>query len=149
VGYYLRFIATAERAPTIPELRAALAEVDAGYALDDTGERAADLRLGDAVVGEIEINTQADELFNEELGELLEFLESADGDANERQRVLTTLTSATAIVCARVLWGDREAEQTLRAFDPLWAHLFASSGGLLQADDEGYYDEDGLILEVG
>ncbi len=60
------------------------------------------------------------------------------------------LRDSKSTVAVRVLWGGRATvEETLRPLDALWEALFEELGGLLQADDDGYYDHEGMILEVG
>ena len=78
---------------------------------------------------------------------MLSFLEESEG--KNREAVECVLKNARRIVSVRVLVQDRESEETLAGIQPLWNWLFATRGGLLQADGEGYYDANGLILEEG
>ena len=43
---------------------------------------------------------------------------------------------------------EADAEETLDALGPLWSWLQENRRGMLQADGEGYYDVNGLVLEV-
>ena len=61
---------------------------------------------------------------------------------------MDALTNATSIIAVRVLWQGREPEPTLEKLDALWNWLLSNRTGLMQADDEGYYDSSGLILSV-
>ena len=58
------------------------------------------------------------------------------------------LRRATAIVCLQVLWQGRDSEATFSKIDLLWQWLFLFRRGVMQADGEGFYDEDGLIVEA-
>jgi hypothetical protein len=105
----------------------------------------ADLYLRDGLSAEIEINEPGSGLFEDEIAEMLEFLKDAKGKS--RKRVEKVLKDARRIISVRVLGQDREAEDTLAGVDPLWKWLFSTRRGLLQADGEGYYDADDLIVE--
>ncbi len=86
-------------------------------------------------------------LFDEEIEELREFLEDAEGV--RKPEVMQTLNDAKVIVALQVLQQGRATdEETLERIDSLWEWLFANYKGLMQADAEGYYDAQGLVLEV-
>jgi hypothetical protein len=148
MGYYMRFFDTSEKPLTIGEIEGALRDVDPAYRLEAPESAKipqADLYLRDGLYAEIEINEPGDELFENEIAEMLEFLEDAEGKA--RKRVEKVLKGARRIVSVRVLGQDRETDETLAGIDPLWKWLFSTRAGLLQADGEGYYDAGDLILE--
>jgi hypothetical protein len=148
MGYYMRFFDTSEKPLSIDEVEGALREVDPAYRLESPESAKipqADLYLREGLYAEIEINQPGDGLFEDEIAEMLEFLEDAEGKA--RKRVEKVLKSARRIISVRVLGQDREAEDTLAGIDPLWRWLFSTRAGLLQADGEGYYDADDLVLE--
>ena len=94
---------------------------------------------------EIEINQPGEGLFEDEIKEMLEFLQEADG--KKRERVEKVLKSAKRIISVRVLGQGRDSGETLAGIEPLWKWLFLTRDGLLQADGEGYYDENDLVLE--
>jgi len=77
---------------------------------------------------------------------LLEFAEDADGAA--QSPVPAVLNAASALLAVQVLWGSGDAESTLQRLDPIWTWLFQHRSGLMQADGEGYYDREGLVLVV-
>ena len=79
---------------------------------------------------------------------LVEFVTGAQGDRSSKARVLGALGNARAIVAAQVLYGKGDTEATLACLDPLWTWLFQHRSGLLQADAEGYYDAEGVVLPV-
>jgi hypothetical protein len=149
MGYYMRFLDTSEKPLAIDEIEGAMRNVDPAYRLEAPESARmipqADLNLGDGLYAEIEINQPGDGLFEDEIAEMLEFLEDAEGKG--RKRVEVVLKGARRIVSVRVLGQGRQTEETLAGIDPLWKWLFSTRDGLLQADGEGYYDADDLILE--
>ncbi len=142
MGYYMRYILTDDRETTLSEIETGLKQVDPDYSIGD-GET---LMYGDELYGEIEINVPGDGLFEAEVEELKE--EIKDNRGRNKTTVLEALQKARAIVAVRVLWQDRETEQTLDKIDPLWEWLFDNREGLLQADGEGYYSQSKHILKV-
>lgn len=149
MGYYMRYIVVDEGDLTITALENILKQVDPAYSISDVsvlprGESGV-LTHGQDVYGEIEINKSGSDLLEEEQEELEEFLEDSTG--KQKDTVLHTPENAQATVAIRVLWQDRQVEDTLSRIDPLWEWLFENHKGLLQVDGEGYYDSSGLILE--
>jgi len=144
MSYYMRFITTdtAETTPLI--LEQALKERDSQYSISESGE----LKHGDDLYGVVEVNRPGDSdgLFEEEIGELKEFVEDVRG--KRKADVLKTLDDAKAIVAVQVLFGDRQHEAAIRKLDALFEWLISHRKGLLQVDDEGYYDQTGLVLKV-
>lgn len=65
-----------------------------------------------------------------------------------RERVLAFLRQVHVRLVVRVLWGGRGGNETLDRLDPLWEWLMVNYKGLLQADDEGFYEGRKLILKV-
>jgi hypothetical protein len=61
--------------------------------------------------------------------------------------VREVLANVKAMVVVEAFWQGEESEATLAKLDPLWDWLFAHYNGLSQADNEGFYDQSGLILE--
>lgn len=147
MGYYIRFVSTDARPVATTDLQNAFVAAGPAYAVqvDDT---AATIRHAGATIAHVEINVPGDGLFDDERDELAEFATEAGGDASATARVLKTLGGARTIVAAQVLFGTGDAETTLSRLDPLWGWLFQNREGLLQADAEGYYDAQGLILQV-
>ena len=145
MGYYMRYIVADERPVDFTEIGRAIAPTG-GLIEPDGGRATALLQQDGTPIAKLEINVPGDGLFDTELGELVEFVEDADGPA--KHRVLATLRAARTIVAAQVLFGTRDTDSTLSALDPVWQWLMRNRQGLLQADGEGYYDAEGLILEV-
>jgi hypothetical protein len=151
MGYYMRYIVT-DGELRLVEIEEALRGTDGAYRLHQhsgTQRQSADLYHGDELYGELEINRPGDGLFEDEIAELREMVEEREeSDEDGRRRVVDLLTRATGMLAVRVLWQGRDAEPTLERLDPLWRWLHDRREGLLQADSEGYYDQDGLVLAV-
>ena len=142
----MRFVVTDERPVTTSDLRDVMLGAGSGYELD-ADDVAGTISYHGAPMALVEINVPGDGLFDDEREELIEFAAEAEGDG--RARVLEVLRNARTIVAAQILFGTGEAKSTLALVDPLWAWLFHNRQGLLQADGEGYYDQHGLVLQVG
>ncbi len=149
MGYYMRFISTDEKEITIKAMAEALTAEDSSYELQveqDAECPSGILLFRGEEYAEIESNTLGDEVFEEEIEELKEFLE--DAGSGDVARVHSTLEDAKGIVAARVLFGGRKPEETLLRLSALWTWLLNNRTGLLQADGQGYFDASGLMLEV-
>jgi hypothetical protein len=148
MGYYMRFISDDEKDITLSFIETALREIDSNYAIDRDTETDSegDLMYDGGVYGEIEVNRPGDGLFDEEIGELKECAENAEGE--HKEKVLTLLNRSRTLVAVRVLHQGRSDEETFQKLDLLWEMLFRHRSGLMQADADGYYDASGLILEV-
>ena len=150
MGYYMRFITTEKKPSSIGELNALLQTRKANWNLEieEASKRpSADIKFGEHLLGELELNQPGDGLFDEEIEELLEFIE--EDCKGDRSRVENLLRNATAAYVVRVLSQGRESGETLEYLDVFWEVLFQRHDGLLQADAEGYYDDSGIVLEVG
>jgi hypothetical protein len=144
----MRFFDVSAEALNLRDVDSALRQVDPAYRveiIDGTSELQGELHYADGLYGEIEINRPGDDLFDAEIEEQLESLEEAEGDS---AFVAATLRAANRSVVVRVLSQGRESHDTLVRIDPLWAWLFNARSGLLQADGEGFYDSQGVVLEV-
>jgi hypothetical protein len=148
MSYHLRFIFNNDEKVSLSELEIALKDIDEDYKLDrdEDDETEAILMFGGEEYGQVFMNLPNDGLFDEEIEELIEFLEDSEGE--NKQKVLNTLQNSKQLLCIRVLDQGRESEETLIKIDPLWKWCFENRNGLMQADLEGYYDASDLILEV-
>lgn len=148
MGYYMRFIMTGIQPVLLTDIESALQQIDARYVLirPEFDETRADLHYGSDVLGEIEINSTGDDIFDEDITDLKDLVENHD--TPEERRVIEALSSANQIIAISALWEGRNSEPTLEKLDPLWDWLFAHYAGLLQADNDGFYDAEGLILEA-
>lgn len=143
--YRMRFLVTDTRLVSLDDLAAALQRIDRKYSLHRDGPEGT-LEYSGTPVAALELDDAGDDVFGDELSELKEAAGEVDG--KERLKVLEALETTRQIVAVQVLFGEGETEEVLSRLDPLWAWLFRERGGLLQADGEGYYDAEGLILEV-
>ena len=140
MGYYIRYFVETGSAPSGDELSSAFAGTRTAVHDGEIVDRG-------NVCGAIEVSTPSDELFEEEIAEFREFLDEVPMTPGKR-RVLECLDRCKAIVAVQVLFGTGDAETTLQKVDPLWNWLFANRSGLLQADGEGFYDGQTLLVEL-
>lgn len=85
------------------------------------------------------------ELFSEEVEEFVEFLDDVDESA-EKHRVLTHLRDSRAVVGAQLLNDiDDDGYNSVGVF---LGFFVEHCGGMIQADSEGFYDGDRLIVEL-
>ena len=145
MGYYLRYIVSDERPISLQDIRTAFAETGSGYEVEGE-ETEATIAYQGRPIGHLTLNVPGDGLFDSERDELVEFAQ--DGDESTRARVISTLLAARSIVAVQVLFGDGDTDQTLDGLGPLWTWLQANRRGLVQADGEGYYDGQDLILAL-
>ena len=141
----MRYIVVDERPLTLDDVRRAFAAEEEDYLVDGAGAEA-DVALDGRTIAEVAINVPGDGLYEEERAELLESADEGEGPG--KATVLETLAAARTILAVQVLFGDGDPEETLDALAPLWSWLQDNRNGLLQADGEGYYDANGLILEL-
>ena len=89
--------------------------------------------------------TNTGELLRDEVEEFIEFLEDVD-ESPEKQKVLDHLEQSKAVVAAQLL-GDVD-DEGYTAAGTFLTYFIEHCGGLLQADGEGFYEGDKLIVEV-
>jgi hypothetical protein len=86
----------------------------------------------------------------EEVGELLERLEDV-APSLARDRIIQHLTRSRLIVAIRIptsVLGTDHEEALWQASDALLDYFVQHSDGLIQADGEGFYEADTLILKL-
>lgn len=144
MSYHLRFLITDPGELDLDDLRTSLRAVNRKYRLDiEDGSGA--LRLGNEVIGQVRLTTPEDDGFEDELAGLEEA--ASEGSGAGEARVADALATVQIILAVEVP-GKVHGREALESLDPVWEWLFGNREGLLQADNEGYYDEDGLIFEV-
>lgn len=151
MGYYMRYLSTSDKTVTLDAINAALKQVDSTYSItpDPAVPTIGELRQGDYVCGDVEINLPDDEdddIFAEDIDDLRDLVEDSDQDSEDR--VLKTLDDAKMIVAVNAVWQGGDPSVTLDRLEPLWDWLFDNYPGLLQADNEGFYDRSDLIFET-
>jgi hypothetical protein len=146
MGYIMRFISTDDRAISLPIIEGALQQIDSAYSITnievvDLG----DLMFGNIRCAIIEINRPGEDIFEDDLDAFREMVQEAKNPSEKW--VLETLDQAKAMVVVEALWEGEDSETVLAKIDPLWDWLFANYSGLSQADNEGFYDQSGLVVE--
>lgn len=97
----------------------------------------------------LEVNRDGDgdqDLMREEIEEFLEFLEDVPNDGN-RRRVEKHLRATTFIVAAQLATDDID-DDGYNALGNVLRYFVANNGAIIQADGEGFYDGEELIVEV-
>jgi hypothetical protein len=154
MGYYMRALLAEWEDRPLGELvefsRAYGQELRTDARLDDPAWREADL-LGTESTAPVELEVAFDDgtpdsLVREELAEFREELEDSDADPEAVGKVNAHLDRTQAIVAVRVLGSDSE-----RGLEVAWAVLayYAQRDGVLfQADGEGFYEGEELIVPL-
>jgi hypothetical protein len=146
VGYFFRFFAADAQGLDFLSVQTALRKLDPQYRLEiDELRELAVLSYGEQRLALVEINGQDDDIFQDDLAEFRDLV--GDGNSPAENRVREVLQTTQTIVAVEAQWEGEDAEPVLSRIDVLWEWLFTSRKGLLQADGEGFYDADGLILK--
>lgn len=142
MSYFIRYILT-QGSTTLAHINAALQAADADFRIqiDPAAADTGDLYYGEEVLGEISLDVAGGTVFNEDIDELRELLEPINDPM--RPLVQTALDNARCMVALHVLEAGHDNPDVL---DTLWDWMFSHHPGLLQVDDEGFYDYDGLVL---
>lgn len=138
--YWMRWFSQGEIAPSLEDIGGVLPA--GGPSLDEDV-----LTLGGQEYAQLFLDVRGSETCDEEIQEFLEFLEDVE-ESPAKQRVVEGLGACRWVVGVQVLWGDREAEETLQQVDVLWPALASFGPGLLQADGEGFYADGELLVEL-
>lgn len=147
MGYYMRFILTDNKRPSFEEMQKGLHLVNPLYKIEAADlEDNALLYYNDHLLGEIELNHPGDGIFEDDIEELVQLVGGAESTNGER--ILAALRAAKALVAVRAVWQGHDSEWTLKKIDPLWDWLFEHHEGLLQADNEGIYEANELLLPL-
>ncbi|MFG0329197.1 MAG: hypothetical protein ACF8PN_04790 [Phycisphaerales bacterium] len=158
MGYWLRAFCGSERCPTIDNLCTALRERGRAVQIlipKTTGGHDPDWsqclikydpeRLP-IIIDINRANDPNDDTVEEEIKEFFEFLEdAAEGPA--KSRVIGHLKKTRFIIAAQIPTADI-VDAGYEATDTLFQWLIDEYEALSQADYEGFYDENGLILEL-
>jgi hypothetical protein len=141
MGYWMRFSDTEKKPLTLGRLRSALRRLDGKF----------DIALGQltydgADFAQIDISQLGDGVFDEELANFRASVAAKRGtkSAAAKAEVLATLDKVKRTVVVRVGGHD----DALSLLDTLWDWLFSHRSGVLQADGEGFYQDEDLILAL-
>jgi hypothetical protein len=146
MGYLMRFFVTDASDLTLDRIGVAIRQVDPRYSLVNTDvPDIADLLHAGTMLAVLEINRPGDDIFEDDLTEFHEMV--GPGSSAAEVQVRQVLNQTAALVVAEVFWEGTESESALEKLDPLWDWLFGNVPGLAQADTEGFYDREGLVLE--
>jgi hypothetical protein len=142
MSYFMRYIFTGTPA-NLEQIEAALHDIDPQFSIQfDPGvHESGDLYYGSEVFGEIAFNRTGDDIFTEDIDELRELVESIDDPLTPLIR--SVLDHAQSLVALRVLQAGHENQDIV---EQLWDWLFDHHPGVLQVDEEGFYDAERLIL---
>ncbi len=148
MAYYMRYITADREAITFKLLKEILLNLEGEYHLkiDEHDEQRAELSYHDLRIADLEINAQGEQLFDEDMEDLIELLSFTSHPNAET--VTGVLNTAQTMIVAAVYWQGDDPEPAFSLIDPLWDWLFENRPGLLQADNEGFYDAQQLILEM-
>ena len=141
----MRYIVADEQFVSLQDIGKVFGEAGLEYDVDGE-ETGATVAHEGKPIGHVRLNVPGDGLFEEERDELIEFAEV--GNEAQKRRVIETLRTAREIVAVQVLFGSGDTDWTLDCLSPLWTWLQSNRRGLIQADDEGYYDGHDLILPL-
>ena len=141
MGYWMRFFDTKNKPLTLKSLASALRRIDRKLGID-LGQ----LTYAGEDFAQIEISEPGDGTFDEELAAFRKSVAAKRGKkvAAAKAKVLATLDAARRTVVVRV-GGHRDA---LDLLDIVWDWLFQHRSGLLQADYEGFYEDEILIFAL-
>jgi hypothetical protein len=155
MGYYVRAFCTS---PELPPLRTVLEWVKSGGVslelgtenvavnLDSPDWREAELRykVGNQSIV-VDVTRSSDELLSDEIEEFVEFLEDVP-ESVEKQKVVKQLRQTKAIVATQLL-GDVD-DDGYTAAGTFISFFVEHCGGMIQADGEGFYDGDDVIVAL-
>jgi hypothetical protein len=151
----MRFLITSDFSPRVEDIQRMVAERDSAYELitrQPLPYETVVLKYSGEEYAEIDFNRPGDDLFADEIDDLLEELNETVFDTQEDARVRDVVAAQVRetrlILSAEILFGDNFLEDGIRLIDPLWDWLFEQTDGLLKIDNEGYYDADGLLLAI-
>ncbi|MDX2139719.1 MAG: hypothetical protein SF123_16655 [Chloroflexota bacterium] len=142
MSYFMRYLFTGDTV-TLAEIDAALRTIDANFRIQfEAGDvNSGDLYYEDDVFGEIALNMPGETVYNEDLDELRELIAPIDDPL--KPMVATALDNAHGMVALLVLEAGHVNPDIL---EQLWDWLFDHAPGVLQVDDEGFYDYEKLVL---
>jgi hypothetical protein len=145
MGDFIRYILTEPHDLTLERVEKGLKQIDPEFAIviDQAAANMGDVLLEGEIFGEIELNRPEDQVFDEDIEDLREQL--VDIPPSEKTVVMKALAKATGMIAFQL---SEEGHDHYGRIDPFWDWLFVHYSGLLQIDDEGYYNQDDQVLEI-
>ncbi len=156
MGDFIRYLFTSP----IPDLSLASIEVglkavDAAFSIfpDPATGNSGDLLYAGEIYGELEFNRNGDQVFDEDIADLRDqivaigmgSIDDLDSDDEGFAVVEQALLSAAGMIALRLFEAGHEHYQRIDLF---WDWLFEHYPGVLQIDEEGFYDQTEQILVV-
>lgn len=155
MGDFIRYLFTAEPELTLTVIEDGFKAVDAAFSIfrDPATGTSGDLIYAGEVYGELEVNRRGDQIFDEDVEDLrdqivaigMESIDDLDSDDEGLATVEQALISATGMI---VLALSEAGHEHYDRIDACWDWLFEHYPGLLQVDEEGYYNRNEQILVV-
>ena len=141
MGYWMRFFDTKNKPLTLKSLVSGLRRGDRKFGFD-----CGQLTYDGEDFAQIEISEPGDGIFDEELANFRAAVAAKRGAkiADAKAKVLEVLDKVKRTVVVRV--GGRA--DALDLLDSVWDWLFEHRTGLLQADAEGFYEGEDLVLAL-
>ena len=145
MGDFIRYILTEPHDLDLTTLESGLKQIDPEFAIlvEQAAPNSGEVLLGGEVFGEIELNAPDDQVFDEDIEDLRDQL--TDIPADEKAPVVRALAKATGMVAFQLY---EHGHDNYRRIDPFWDWLFERYPGLLQIDEEGYYNQTEQLLFV-
>lgn len=145
MGYYFRYLTQTTNNLRISNMEDKLKELDSHYQLEYAQiDNTADLLYQDKLIAHIEINHSDEDIFQDDIEELSDTIGTPQNTIE--QNILNQIRAANTLIAIEAIWQGTNREATLDKLDPLWKWLFQHYPGVLQADGEGFYTADGLIM---
>jgi len=144
VGDFIRFLAS-DCTLTLKEVEALFKALDESFSfiIDPSAPTHCEVFFGSEVLAAIEINRAEEDIFEEDIEALIEDVTALDEP--RKAAVLSGLRSARWMLAMELF---SEGHTAYDRIDQVWDMLFERCGGLLQIDDEGFYDIDGEVLSL-
>lgn len=142
---FLRYIMTDGEPPALAEIDQGLSEINRAYSIDaDRVEPTfGDLYFEDRLLAEIELNVPDDDVFEDDVDDIIEELQKQDDPG--REIPLQVMEKATGMVVINL---KREGYDNYALVRPMLDWLFDHRKGLLQVDLDGFYDRDQRIIAL-
>lgn len=157
MGYYTRIFCVSDKKPNIQELVNACNRQDINIKVE---VRNNDLRSTDwtdfelfydlerkPLLVELNVRNDSNGLLEEEIEEFLEFIDDADANKSDKKKAISHLHKTEYVVCIQLPVSDM-TKKGYEVNDRLMTYLEEHYEGMIQEDDEGFYDKGRLFLEL-